>query len=368
MDERQGAVEGVGLSKASLPNPAFWAGKRVLLTGHTGLKGGWAALWLAAMGAKITGFALAPDTEPSLFQLADVGSGVKSVIGDLRDEQAVRAAVDAADPEIVLHLAAQPLVRRSIVQPIETFATNIQGTAHLLNALRERKVLKAILVVTSDKVYLNDQQGRPFVEGDELGGKDPYAASKAATEIVTRSFAASYFDKANVPVATARAGNIIGGGDFAEDRLVPDIVRAIQKKQRLVLRHPEATRPWQHVLDCVTGYLLYAEALAQNRDTPRALNFGPQAENLNVSVAELAKAMLPALGAEATWDHVPVPGSIEMKALSLDSALARKHLNWTDRLGGALGVTWTADWYRAHAAGSDMRTLTRRQIADYQKL
>ena len=205
MGERQSAVEGVGLSKTSLPNPAFWAGKRVLLTGHTGLKGGWAALWLAAMGAKVTGFALAPDTEPSLFELAGIGGDVRSVIGDLRDEQAVRAAVGTADPEIVLHLAAQPLVRRSIAQPIETFATNVQGTAHLLTARRERKTLTAVLVVTSDKVYLNDQQGRPFVEGDELGGKDPYAASKAAAEIVVCSFAASYFDKASVPVATAAA-------------------------------------------------------------------------------------------------------------------------------------------------------------------
>lgn len=368
MVERQGAVEGVGLSAQRSPKPQFWNGKRVLLTGHTGLKGGWTALWLAGMGAKVTGFALAPDTEPSLFALADVGRDLNSIIGDLRDPLAIRKAVDAADPEIVVHMAAQPLVRRSLAYPIETFATNVMGTAHLLNTLRERKSLQAILVITSDKVYANDQQGRAFTEHDPLGGKDPYAASKAATELVVKSFAASYFDKADIPLATARAGNIIGGGDFAEDRLVPDLVRAVRAGKPLELRHPEATRPWQHVLDCAAGYLLYAETLVSDASAPQALNFGPASSAEKIAVEKLAEAMLAALESRVGWRHVPVPDSIEMTALAIGSEQARKCLEWRDRLGGGRGIAWTADWYHAFARKADLRALTLKQIADYQKL
>jgi CDP-glucose 4,6-dehydratase len=360
-------LEGVGVNSSPLPDPAFWTGKRVLLTGHTGFKGSWTTLWLAAMGAQVSGFALAPDTEPSLFELAEVRRDLTSVIGDIRDVTAVQAAIEKTNPEIVVHMAAQSLVRRSLAAPLETFATNVQGTAHLLHALRNRKALRVVLVITSDKVYANDARHRPFTENDALGGKEPYSASKAAAEIVAQAFATSYFDGAGVPVATARAGNIIGGGDFAPDRLIPDVIRAIGTGERLALRHPEATRPWQHVLDCVAGYLLFVEALAYGSAVPRALNFGPN-PTAPVTVAELAGAVLSALGKKPAWDHVPDPNSIEMTALALDTTQARKSLGWRNRLTDAMAVAWTADWYRAFAAGADARETTLRQIADYQKL
>lgn len=358
----------MGLRKPRSPDTVFWNGKRVLLTGHTGLKGSWTALWLSAMGANVMGFALVPDTDPSLFALAGVARDLDSIVGDLRDEAAIRAAVVKADPQIVIHMAAQPLVRRSLLYPIETFATNVLGTANLLNVLRDRKALQSVLVITSDKVYANDSSGRPFMESDQLGGKDPYAASKAAAELVTRSFAASYFDKLGVPVATARAGNIIGGGDFAEDRLIPDLVRAVRLGKRLVLRHPEATRPWQHVLDCVAGYLLFVEALTGDASLPRALNFGPSSDNQQISVSKLAETMFAALENKSVWEHVPVPNSIEMTALAIDSTKSRKLLGWQDRLGGEKGVVWTADWYNSFFHGADVRALTLAQISAYQNL
>jgi CDP-glucose 4,6-dehydratase len=357
----------VDVKRSRLPDPTFWSGKRILLTGHTGFTGGWTALWLAGMGAKITGFALGPNTEPALFVLGHVERDLESIIGDLRNPSAVAAAVDTANPQIVIHLAAQALVRRSIQEPVETFATNVQGTTHLLDALRGRCGLEVVLVVTSDKVYANDELGRAFVETDRLGGKDPYSASKAATEIVTQAYAQSYFDKAGLPVATARSGNIIGGGDFAPDRLVPDVIRAIRLGKKLVLRHPEATRPWQHVLDCVAGYLLFIEALAGGRTAPRALNFGSDPSD-SVTVATLAEAVFAALGQKPFWEHVPVSGSIEMKALTLDTSLARARLGWQDRLAGRTGISWTADWYRAYVAGEDPRSVTLGQIAAYRDL
>jgi CDP-glucose 4,6-dehydratase len=347
-----------------MPDRAFWAGKRVLITGHTGFKGGWLTLWLGEMGAEITGFARAPDTEPSLFHLAQVERGIASLLGELCDAQAVARTVEQARPEIVIHMAAQPLVRRAIAEPVETFASNVLGTVTLLNALRASAELAAVLVVTSDKVYANDGAGRPFREDDRLGGTDPYSASKAATEIAVRSFATSYFDAAGIPVVTARGGNIIGGGDFAADRLVPDVVRAVNAGARLALRHPEATRPWQHVLDCLAGYLLFAEALAGRKSVPVALNIGP-ASGPAVTAAALAESVLRALGAPAEWDHVPETNSREAKALTLDSSAARDALHWSDRLAGVKGVRWTADWYRALAEGADMRAVTLRQISAY---
>jgi CDP-glucose 4,6-dehydratase len=357
----------VGVTLGPLPRPDFWSGKRVLLTGHTGFKGCWTALWLASMNARVTGFALEPESEPALFHCASVHRDVTSTIGDVRDPGAVQAVVDAADPQIVIHMAAQALVRRSLANPVDTFATNVQGTVHLLHALRNRAALQAVLVVTSDKVYANDGRGGPFKEGDPIGGKDPYSASKAAVELAARSFSASYFDVTGVPLATARAGNIIGGGDFSEDRLVPDLVRADRDRKPLVLRHPEATRPWQHVLDCVCGYLLFVEALAARAPVPCSLNFGPDPV-VPVTVAKLAEAMLTALGTAADWTHEPVAHSIEMPALALDSTLARRSLGWHDRLAGDAAVAWTAAWYRAFTQGEDVRALTLSQLAAYREL
>ena len=349
------------------PNPAFWAGKRVLLTGHTGFKGSWAAVWLAQMGAQVTGLSLAPDQSPALFEQAGVADLVDSHFVDLRDQGAVEALVSARQFDLVLHMAAQPIVRTSIEDPVGTFASNIMGTAHLLQALRAQPALSAALVITSDKVYANNEQGRAFHEIDALGGKDPYSASKAAAEIVTQSFARSFYEKSGVPLATARGGNVIGGGDFSRDRLVADIVRAGQAQAVTVLRHPEATRPWQHVLDCVAGYLVYLERLASDPAAPRALNFGPRPGGPEVSVGELATRATQALGAKP-WRHEPDPNSLEAKSLGIDASLARQVLGFESRLDAPAAVDWTMDWYRAQADGGDALALMRDQISRYESL
>ncbi len=361
-----GAVEDLVRGAGRLPDPAFWRGRRVLLTGHTGFKGGWTALWLARMGAEVTGLALAPDTEPSLFALAGIAGDVHSQCADLRERQAVADIVAAARPQIVLHLAAQPLVRRSLADPVGTYATNVMGTAHLLDALAERRDLDAVLVVTSDKVYANAETGDAFAETDPLGGKDPYSASKAATEMVVASFRASCFEPRGVPLATARGGNVIGGGDFAEDRIVPDVVRAAQAGEAVILRHPEAVRPWQHVLDCVGGYLVYAEALATKANADRALNFGPETGPA-ISVGELVAQVQGALGAASGWRHEPVAGSVEARRLKLDSSRARHLLGWRDRLPGHAAVEATARWYARWMSGADMRDVSIADITAYER-
>jgi CDP-glucose 4,6-dehydratase len=348
------------------PNPDFWRGRKVLLTGHTGFKGGWAAIWLHRMGARVTGLALAPDQSPSLYDLARVGELTASHIVDLRDRAATAEVVRSGPFDIVLHLAAQPIVRASIEDPVGTFATNVMGTAHLLDALRTAPAPQAVLCVTSDKVYANHETGKAFAEADALGGKDPYSASKAASEMVVHSFARSYFDKAGVAVATARGGNVIGGGDFSRDRLVSDIVRAVRSGQVLTLRHPDSTRPWQHVLDCVAGYLVYAEALAADPTTPRAVNFGPRPGGAEIGVGALATEALAALGATQGWRHEPDPNSIEAKALAIDTTLAERRLGFSSRLDGPAAVRLTMDWYRDQHAGADARALTLDQIAAFE--
>jgi len=344
---------------------AFWRGKRVLLTGHTGFKGSWAAIWLAGLGAEVTGLALPPDQQPSLYELAGVGRLVESMIVDLRDAAAVAAAIEAGSFDLVLHMAAQPIVRAAIEGPVETFATNVMGSVNLLQALRAQPALKAALVVTSDKVYANAETGRAFAEGDPLGGKDPYSASKAAAEIAVASFAKSYFEPAGVPLATARGGNVIGGGDFSADRIVADIVRAARGEEQVVLRHPEATRPWQHVLDCLAGYLVYLQALAGDPATPRAMNFGPRPGGREVTVGELATLGVEALGARP-WRHEPDPASIEARSLAIDAGLARGRLGFESRLDAPAAVALAMDWYRRQANGEDAQALCREEIADYE--
>ena len=349
----------------SRPDPGFWSGKRVLLTGHTGFKGSWAAIWLSRMGAKVTGLALPPDQKPSLFELAGVGGVTESVFADLRDPRAAESALAGRTFDLVLHMAAQPIVRTSIEDPVGTFGTNVMGTAHLLQALRAQGGLQAALVVTSDKVYANAETGRAFAEGDALGGKDPYSASKAATEIAVQSFAKSYFEPAGTPLAAARGGNVIGGGDFSRDRIVADIVRAARGQQPVVLRHPEATRPWQHVLDCVAGYLIYLQALATDPATPRAMNFGPRPGGGEVSVGELATLGVEALGARP-WRHEPDPTSLEARSLAIDAGLAHRALGFESRLAGRDAVALTMDWYRRQANGEDALALCRDEIAAYE--
>ncbi len=350
-------------------NRSFWSGRRVLLTGHTGFKGAWAQLWLERLGARVTGFALPPATDPSLHRLVAPHLRGTSIEGDLRDPDAVAQAIEQADPELVLHMGAQALVRRAYAEPVETFGANLSGTVNLLQALRGRPKLRAILVVTTDKVYENREDGRPFVESDPLGGHDPYSASKAAAELAVSAFAHSYFAPAGIALATARAGNVIGGGDWAEDRLIPDIWRTLTSGRPLELRYPQATRPWQHVLDPLAGYLLYLEHLAENagRDLPPALNFGP-ANNESLSVAVIAEHMLNLLAPKQAW--VPAQGKAppEKQALALDASLAGRALGWQPRLAARQALAWTAGWYRSNLDGGDPYAATLADIARYEAL
>lgn len=357
------AVEDLGLN--AMPNASFWAGRRVLLTGHTGFKGSWAWAWLNSMGAQVTGLALAPETSPALADLLGIGGDPRSLIGDIRRHCVVAEAVEKAQPQIVLHMAAQALVRRSYVEPVETFDTNVMGTLHLLQALRTAPGLEVCLVITSDKVYENDGSGRAYIETDPLGGSDVYSASKGACEIAVSSFARSYFSRGPAVVATARAGNVIGGGDWSADRIVPDLWRARQARQPVSLRYPEATRPWQHVLEPIAGYLDFVEALAAG-SPERALNFGPLAD-APITVRELAEAFQRAYGdpAWSGWTKAPGEHPKEAATLGIDSRRAVAALPWRPRLGAADAVRWTAGWYAAYDRGEDMSAFTMNQIHAY---
>jgi CDP-glucose 4,6-dehydratase len=350
-----------------MPDADFWAKQRVLLTGHTGFKGAWLALWLERLGAGVTGLSLPPATTPNLFSLLQPLERLDSLNGDIRDPPTVAAAVAAARPTVVIHMAAQALVRRSYREPVETFATNVMGTACLLDALRAAPDLRAILVVTSDKVYRNDDSGRAFGEADPLGGDDPYSASKAATELVVASWARSFFASRGVAVATARAGNVIGGGDWSEDRLVPDVWRAAEAGELLLLRHPEATRPWQHVLEPLAGYLLYAERLAEkgNEALPAALNFGPVPGEV-MTVGAVADALISAMGVTAGRASAAGEQPAEMTHLAIDPGLAARRIGWRPKLTTTEALAWTAEWYGRFRHGETARTLCLRQIDDYE--
>lgn len=344
--------------------PQFWKGKRVLVTGHSGFKGSWLALWLTHMGAQVSGFSRPPDTEPNLYTITELRNLVRPGFGDLQNYAEVEAAVERSDPEIVLHLAAQPLVLKSVREPVETFASNVMGTVNLLAALRKSPRLRVVLVVTTDKVYRNNNAPTSFRESDALGGHDPYSASKAATELVAAAFAGSYFEAQGVSVATARGGNVIGGGDFSEERLVPDIYRAVATNGELVLRHPEAIRPWQHVLDCLCGYLSYAQRLHDEKNVPRAINFGPSAGE-PISVATMANTMLEALGEPPQWRADRPAASVEMQRLTLDCRLAHDVLGWSNQFAGMQAIQATADWYLAFRNGENMRAYTLASIEDF---
>jgi CDP-glucose 4,6-dehydratase len=339
------------------PGAAFWRGKRVLLTGHTGFKGAWLALLLERLGAEVTGFALAPEAGPSAF--VALRPAITSRIGDLRDAVAVQAAVQATRPEIVLHLAAQALVGRGYRDPEGTFASNVTGTINLVKALRGAGA-KAALIITSDKVYRNDNQGRAFREDDPLGGHDPYSASKAACEIAVASWRASFGAEIG-SMATARAGNVIGGGDFGVERLIPDLVRARMADQTLVIRRPDATRPFQHVLDVLRGYLLHAEALWAGA-APPALNFGPR--DAEISVRRVLELYATAAGAPIAWEAAPTPPMEEAQRLALDSSLALQSLGWAPRHDAASAITATARWYEAWRGGADGRALALAEIEE----
>jgi CDP-glucose 4,6-dehydratase len=354
-----------GLAVGRLPDPSFWRRQRVFLTGHTGFKGTWLALWLEMMGAEVCGYSHAPETTPNLFDNIQPVAGMRSEIGDIRDLEDLRRVVRDFGPTVALHMAAQPLVRRSYRNPVETMAENVMGTANVLEALRSAAELRAIVVITTDKVYRNLETGRAFVEIDPLGGHDPYSASKAAAEIVTSSWSQSFFQEKGVAVATARAGNVVGGGDWSEDRLIPDIWRANQKGEPLVLRYPRSTRPWEHVLEPLCGYLLFAEALTERRPAlPDALNFGPPPED-ELPVAQVADFVASALGAEVGWVPAENVEFVEMRTLALDARLATQTLGWRPRLNTRQALEWTAAWYKDFDQGGNPRELVERQISRY---
>lgn len=348
---------------------SFWAGKRVFLTGHTGFKGGWLALWLQHLGAEVHGYSLNPPTAPSLFETAQVAKALASDIrGDIRDCPAIEGALKQANPEIIFHLAAQPLVRASYREPLETLATNVMGTAHLLEAARQVDGLRAVVVITTDKCYENREWVYPYRETDPLGGHDPYSASKACAEIVAASYRASFFGKERaVSVATARAGNVIGGGDWAEDRLVPDCIRAFSRGQSVELRYPEAVRPWQHVLEPLSGYLMLAESLcgASAPDYAEAWNFGPDASG-DATVGEIAQRVAKSWGKGEvvlpTFHNHPHEAGL----LRLDITKARSHLHWSPCWSIDRALEETVAWYKAWHSGKDMHAYTLAQIDTFK--
>ncbi len=350
------------------PRSAFWSGRRVLLTGHTGFKGAWLGAWLAGMGARVTGVALAPETSPNLFDLAGLSSSVDSRIRDIRDLEAMQGIFRAAQPEVVFHLAAQALVRRSYAEPVATYATNLMGTVNVLEAARATDSVRAVVNVTSDKCYENLETRHAYREGDAMGGHDPYSSSKGAAELITSAYRRSFYTGQSKLLASARAGNVIGGGDWSEDRLIPDCVRALSVGAALVVRNPLATRPWQHVLEPLSGYLMLAEQLASG-DAAAAggWNFGPD-DAETASVERVVNEVVKLWGGDARWRQDESAQPHEAHLLQLDASKARRELGWCPRLDLGETLRWTIEWYRELAAGRGARGLLETQIAQYEAI
>jgi CDP-glucose 4,6-dehydratase len=342
----------------------FWKERRVLVTGHTGFKGSWLCLWLQQLGARVTGYALAPDADGSLFADADVGRSMDSVIGDVRDFDELCRTVERARPDVVFHLAAQPLVRVSYEQPVETFAVNVMGTVHVLEALRRKAGVRAVVAVTTDKVYQNIELLRGYSEDDRLGGYDPYAASKACAELAVSSYRRSFSGCS--PVATARAGNVIGGGDRACDRLLPDVLGAFAVGRKPLIRSPQAVRPWQHAMDPLCGYLMLAQKLAQDPEAySSAWNFGPD-EASHVTVRQLLEMLVALWDGPADWECAGGTHPHETSCLRLDSSRARAKLGWHPVWTLSTAVELTVTWWKVEQAGADLRAETLRQIRLYE--
>jgi CDP-glucose 4,6-dehydratase len=346
--------------------PSFWRGKRVLLTGHTGFKGAWLALWLQSLGAQVCGFANGVPTEPSLYKLARVGEDMQSVEADIRDPAAIADALAAHTPEIVIHMAAQSLVRRSFSEPRETYETNVMGTVNLLDAVRRQAGVRVVVNVTSDKCYDNQEWEWAYRESEPMGGHDPYSNSKGCAELVTDAYRRSFFaDPDGTRVASARAGNVIGGGDWAEDRLVPDLMRAALGGEPLRVRNPEAIRPWQHVLNPLSGYLLLAQSLWESPEHASGWNFGPVEQDAR-PVAWIVARLSELWQGELRVAEDPGPHPHEARYLKLDSSRARTHLSWRPAWDLPQGLEAVVDWYLSLRAGTDMRAVTCEQIRAFQ--
>jgi CDP-glucose 4,6-dehydratase len=352
---------------------SVWQGRRVLLTGHTGFKGGWLALWLARLGANVRGYALDPATEPSLFATARVSSVIEDIRGDLRDYDALDRAMREFQPEVVFHLAAQPLVRRSYADPLGTYSTNVIGTANVLESIRTIPSVRAVVVVTTDKCYLNREWHWGYRETDPLGGYDPYSSSKACVEILSASYRSSFFPPEKFPVhgvalATARVGNVIGGGDWSQDRLLPDLIRGFLSGERVLIRRPLAIRPWQHVLEPLAGYLTLAERLLMGHiEFADAWNFGPCDDDA-WPVGRIATEMTRRWSNDASWAADESESVHEAGYLKLDSSKARSQLHWLPRLNMQSALEWLVDWYRTWSDGADMHAYTLGQISRYATL
>ncbi len=357
MGRRSGALEDMVRT--------VWENRRVYLTGHTGFKGSWMSLWLASLGATVHGYALAPERDPNVFTDARVAGSVEHEVGDIRNLAEMERSIAAFKPEVVFHMAAQPLVRRSYLNPIETYSTNVMGTAHVLDAIRRVPSVRAVVIITTDKCYENREWFWGYREEDRLGGFDPYSNSKACAELVTMSFRDSFF-KDGPPIASARAGNVIGGGDWSADRLIPDCVRALATDSAVTLRYPEAIRPWQHVLEPLSGYLALARALVLEPATaPRAVNFGPDPASF-CTVREVVDAFSARFEGRPGWIRDSTAHAVEARALTLSSARAEQSLGWRPKLDIAESLSWTADWYRAFAEGENMLAFSEAQLAQYE--
>ena len=353
-------------------DPSFWNGKRVFLTGHTGFKGGWLSLWLSNMGAKVTGYALAPNTKPSFFDVVGLADLLEqNHIADIRDLAPLQLAMKQASPDVLIHMAAQPLVRYSYDNPLETFSTNVMGTANVLETARDIEPLKAIVVVTTDKCYENQEWVWGYRENEPLGGTDPYSSSKACAELVTSAYRQSFFSgvlaTSHAAVASARAGNVIGGGDWSVDRLVPDALAAFEANKPLVLRNPLATRPWQHVLEPLSGYLVLAQALfTHGKEFASAWNFGPSHED-NQTVEHVINALSDAWGSKVGWQQDPQSQPHEAHLLKLDCSKAHQQLGWTPKWKLAQSIEKIMQWHKAFSSEKDMKAISLEQINEYQR-
>ena len=352
------------MSSARLPDPGFWRGRRVFLTGHTGFKGAWLAVWLRHLGAEVMGYSW-PPVAGGMFDRISSSLVIQDFRGDIRDTETVRKLVTEFQPHLVFHFAAQPIVRISYVTPVETFSINVVGTVSVLEAARHLDCLEGVVVITSDKVYRNDGSGTPWTEDAPLGGHDPYSASKSATEFAVDSMRASYFAGRNIPVVTARAGNVIGGGDRHMDRIVPEAIDAALHDRTLILRSPNATRPWQHVLEPLSGYLLYAEDIVTRRaEPPHSLNFGPDPLTVKDTVSELVTELYSLMG-RGSWDKVAIAPFAEAPLLALDSTLAARSLGWSPRMSAREALVMTWEWEAAAQSSGDLLDLTVAQIQAY---